>query len=77
MQEIIKLLVARERQKKQSELKAKSEKEVDKQEVSKIKLHNGQTKLTPQNEEPKETEWRPEFTFESGDKYTGNWVKGT
>ena len=77
MQEIIKLLVARERQKKQMDLKAKSEKEVEKSEVSKIKLHNEQTKLTQKNEEPQETEWRPEFTFESGDKYTGSWVKGS
>jgi len=24
-----------------------------------------------------ETEWRAEYTFESGDKYTGHWVKNT
>ena len=75
MQEMIKLLVARERQKKQTEVK--TETEVEKQEVGKIKLHQQQSKLASPNEEPNETEWRPEFTFESGDKYTGNWVKGT
>ena len=47
------------------------------EEVKKPKLHQEEAKGPPASQKQIEIEKRPEVTFPSGDKYAGQWIKGT
>ena len=53
------------------------EQQTQDQETKQPKLNKEEAKRSPLNKNVKEVEARPEYTFSSGDRYTGDWIKST